>query len=207
MQVQMVIHEVEFVGSFPDQRICPKAKIPEYAFIGRSNVGKSSLINQVMGRKDLAHVSKKPGKTQTLNYYLVNKQWNLVDLPGYGYAVTAKYNRKAWKKMIYNYLEKREQLMCTFLLLDGNIPFQSIDEEFMNWLGERGVPFVIVYTKVDKTKEKEIPEKLEQIETAILKHWESLPQRFITSARDAQGIEEIRQFITQVNEKFNKRRY
>ena len=196
---KMVIHHTDFIGSFPDYRKCPEGGLPEYVFIGRSNVGKSSLINRIMGRKNLAHVSSKPGKTQSINYYMINDSWYLVDLPGYGYAKSSKSERKAWRRMILNYLEKRETLMCTFLLIDGNIPYQKSDREFMAWMGEKGLPFVIVYTKNDKSKSREYSENVKKVEEEMLEEWESLPDRFITSALNNEGIEDIRHFIEKVN--------
>jgi GTP-binding protein len=192
------IQSVEYRGSFPEVALCPKDDRPEFAFIGRSNVGKSSLINALTYRKEVAHTSKKPGKTQLINYFLVNHDWYLVDLPGYGYAKISKKKRKAWEKMIEAYLIKRYSLQCAFVLIDANIPPQEIDVEFINWLGERRIPFVLVYTKTDKSKPKEIEANIAAIREELLKYWHDLPQEFITSSRDATGTEEILTFIEDV---------
>ena len=148
----MEIKYADFVGSYPSLNQCPQSRQPEYAFIGRSNVGKSSLINMITGRKGLAKVSNTPGKTQFINYFQINGNWHLVDLPGYGYARISKSKRAAWEKMIANYLQNRANLVCTFVLLDAYIPPQPIDMEFINWLGEIQIPFVIVYTKTDRIR-------------------------------------------------------
>lgn len=195
----MQITEVTFIGSFPELKACPVAVKPEYAFIGRSNVGKSSLINMLCGKKGLAHVSQKPGKTQFLNFYLINKTWYLVDLPGYGYAKTAKKNRKAWSLMIVDYLLHRESLECAFVLLDANVPPQALDLEFINWLGEHQIPFVLVYTKTDKLKSLQQAENIETIRQALLHSWNELPVEFVTSALHKKGREEMLAFIERVN--------
>lgn len=194
----MNIQSVEYRGSFPEVALCPKDDRPEFAFIGRSNVGKSSLINALTSRKDVAHTSKKPGKTQLINYFLVNHDWYLVDLPGYGYAKISKKKRKAWEKMIEAYLVKRYSLQCAFVLIDGNIPPQEIDVAFINWLGERRIPFVLVYTKTDKSKPHEVEANVATIREELLKYWHDLPQEFITSSREGKGTEEILSFIEEV---------
>ena len=155
------IHEAEFVGSFANERQCPKDNKPEYAFIGRSNVGKSSLINMLCERKSLAKVSNRPGKTQTLNYFLIDKHWYIVDLPGYGYAKISKSKRFEWEKMIEGYLLLRKTLGCAFVLIDLNVPPQQIDIEFVNWMGKMKVPFVLVFTKTDRLKKNGINRNLE----------------------------------------------
>lgn len=178
--------------------LCPKDDRPEFAFIGRSNVGKSSLINALTGRKEVAHTSKKPGKTQLINYFLVNHDWYLVDLPGYGYAKISKKKRKEWEKMIEGYLVKRISLQCALVLIDSNVPPQAADIEFINWLGERHLPFVLVYTKADKSKPKEIDSNIMAFREEMLKYWNALPQEFITSSRERTGTEEILHFIEEV---------
>ncbi len=194
----MKIHGVEYRGSFPKVALCPKDDRPEFAFIGRSNVGKSSLINALTGRKEVAHTSKKPGKTQLINYFLVDQDWYLVDLPGYGYAKISKKKRKEWEKMIEAYLVKRLSLQCALVLIDSNVLPQSIDIEFINWLGERRIPFVLVYTKADKSKPHEIEANIAAFREELLKYWHALPQEFITSSRERSGTDEILNFIEEV---------
>ncbi len=196
---KFIIQEVEYIGSYPSEKQCPQANKPEYAFIGRSNVGKSSLINMLTGRKDLARVSKKPGKTQYLNYYLVNKSWYIVDLPGYGYAHISKKKRQEWEKMIEGFLIKRATLQCAVVLVDSNIPPQKIDVEFMNWLGKMQIPFVICYTKTDRVKPHKLEENLQAIRNELLKYWNELPQQFVTSSNNGIGRAEILSFIKAVN--------
>ena len=195
----MTIKTTEFIGSFEYIDQTPSNDVPEFAFIGRSNVGKSSLINMLVGRKDLAHTSSTPGKTQTMNYFLVNDSWYIVDLPGYGYAKSSKTNRAKWKKMIENYLLKKSSLYCVFVLIDSRIPLQKIDNEFLNWLGTNRIPFVICYTKVDKIKKDMEPIHLETIRSELLQSWEYLPEEFITSVTDKKGKEEILNFIYRIN--------
>ncbi len=198
----MTIVEAVYTASYPKVSMCPPNMIPEYAFIGRSNVGKSSLINMLCDRKDLARTSKKPGKTQMLNYFIIDKAWNIVDLPGYGYAKRSKSKRDEWRKMIEGYLQKRQQLMCAFILLDSNIPPQKIDMEFLNWLGQARVPFAIVYTKTDKLSKDKLESNLNLIRSEILKTWETLPQEFITSSNKRTGKKEILSFIGDLNANF-----
>ncbi len=198
----MQINQAAYAGSFPQESKCPADGKPEYAFIGRSNVGKSSLINMLCGRKNIAHTSGKPGKTQMLNFYLIEDRWYLVDLPGYGYARISKQKRKEWQRMIRDYLVRRRTLQSAFVLIDANIPPQQIDIDFMNQLGEERVPFAIAYTKADKPKPAELEQNIAQIETEILKHWAELPPRFITSANDSRGREELLAYIAQINEQF-----
>ncbi|MFT4761629.1 MAG: GTP-binding protein [Paraglaciecola sp.] len=197
----MEIINSEYIGSFPNETLCPKDRRPEYAFIGRSNVGKSSLINMLCDRKNLARTSKQPGKTQYLNYYSIDKVWHLVDLPGYGYAKISKKKRAEWKEMIYTYFEKREQLNCAMVLVDANIPPQKIDIEFMGVLAERGVPFVIVYTKTDRMTPNQKESNIAKIRKELLNHWTELPQEFITSSNSGEGKEEILEFIDTVNQR------
>lgn len=195
----MIIKDAEYVGSFPSEAKCPTDGLPEYAFIGRSNVGKSSLINMLCERKKLAYISNKPGKTQSLNFYRINDAWYVVDLPGYGYAKISKKTRREWERMIQGYLIKRTTLQCAFVLIDANVPPQANDIEFINWLGEHRIPFVIVYTKLDRMKEDQCDKNIEAIQQALLKHWHALPQQFRTSANKGWGRDEILQFIEQVN--------
>ena len=196
-----MINEAKYIGSFPSEAKCPKDNKPEYAFIGRSNVGKSSLINMLCGRKALARVSKKPGKTQYLNYYLIDQNWYIVDLPGYGYAKISKKKRKEWERMIYGYLQKRLNLQCAFVLIDANIPPQKIDVEFINWLGEIRVPFVLVFTKTDRQHTDKIAKNIEVFGEELLKYWNELPQQFISSAVKRVGQDDILTFIEGVNER------
>ncbi len=180
---------------------CPKDLLPEYAFIGRSNVGKSSLINMLTGRKNIAHISKKPGKTQLLNFYLINGGWYLVDLPGYGYAKISKTQRRKWERMIRDYLVKRQNMQCAFVLIDAMIPPQKIDIDFMNELGELRIPFVIAYTKTDRLKPQELKENLEAIRSELEKYWNALPREFVTSAETGEGRGEVLEFIEEVNQR------
>ena len=196
------INEAMFVGSFPNERLCPKDNKPEYAFIGRSNVGKSSLINMLCNRKDLAKVSNKPGKTQMINYFLVDKEWYLVDLPGYGYAKISKKKRHEWEKMIEGYLLKRQTLGCAFVLIDLNVPPQSIDIEFINWMGKMQVPYVIVFTKTDRLKKNELNKNLKAFRDELHKYWNELPIQFFTSSTKRTGQDELLQFIREINAKF-----
>ena len=195
----MIIREVEFIGSFEHEHQCPTDGLPEYAFIGRSNVGKSSLINALTGRKDIARISSTPGKTQTINYYLINKSWYIVDLPGYGYAKISKTARKKWRGMIERYLDIRRTLQCVFTLIDSRIPLQKIDLEFLNWLGEHRIPFVIAYTKIDKVKKTMRAANIQAIQEGLLDSWEFLPKQFTTSANTGEGSEDILSFIEEIN--------
>ena len=198
----MRIKQAEFIISNTDIKKCPKADIPEYAFIGRSNVGKSSLINMLTERKNLAKVSGKPGKTQLINHFLINKLWYLVDLPGYGYAGVSKSKRYEFAQFIKKYLLKRENLMCLFVLLDSRLKPQAIDLEFIQWLGENSIPFVICFTKQDKLSKKESAENLINYKIELLKSWEELPQIFLSSATKKNGKEDILSFIENTNELF-----
>ena len=195
----MRIKQAEFIISNKDIKKCPKEDMPEYAFIGRSNVGKSSLINMLTERKGLAKVSGKPGKTQLINHFLINKLWYLVDLPGYGYAGVSKTQRYEFAQFIKKYLLKRENLMCLFVLLDSRLKPQSIDLDFMLWLGENGVPFVICFTKQDKLSKKESKENLINYKRELLESWEELPRIFLSSATKNNGKEDILKFIAETN--------
>nr|WP_262904409.1 ribosome biogenesis GTP-binding protein YihA/YsxC [Polaribacter porphyrae] len=178
----------------------PKDRIPEYAFIGRSNVGKSSLINMLMERKDLAKISGKPGKTQLINHFKINDSWFLVDLPGYGYAKVSKKKRQIFQYFIENYFKEREQLVCTFVLIDSRHDPQKIDLEFMRFLGENQLPFCIVFTKADKLGSSKLNKQITSYKKKLLNHWESLPTSFITSSSTGMGRDEFLNFIDDVNE-------
>ena len=195
----MQIKSAEFIKSSPEVNGCPEPTIPEYAFIGRSNVGKSSLINLLTSRKKLAKTSSTPGKTQLINHFLINDNWYLVDLPGYGWAQTSKTNKAAWKKMINTYLEERQNLACVFVLVDSRHEPQKIDLEFMEWLGEAGIPFSIVFTKVDKLGKNQVQSNVAAYKKEMRKTWEELPPTFITSSAERVGGEEILDFIDRIN--------
>ena len=195
----MKIKSADFVISNTDINKCPKELIPEYAFIGRSNVGKSSLINMLTGRKSLAKTSGKPGKTQLINHFKINDNWFLVDLPGYGYAKVSKKNRSIFAKFIYEYLEKRENLICTFVLVDSRHEPQKIDMLFMEWLGQNQIPFVIIFTKMDKLSSSQLNKNIAKYKTEMLKTWEDIPQTFRSSALSGLGKSEILKFIEQTN--------
>jgi len=193
----MIIKSADFLVSSPTHTKCPEPKLPEFAFIGRSNVGKSSLINMLVQRRDLAKVSGTPGKTQTINHFIVNKQWYLVDLPGYGFAKVSRESRWQFGQMIESYLQHRENLMCTFVLLDSRLPLQKNDADFINWVGGKGLPLALVLTKADKLKPAELIKSREAIEQALLQTWESVPPLFVTSAEKKWGRDELLDFIAQ----------
>jgi len=197
----MKVNTAKFIGSFPGIKIMPAGAKPEFAFIGRSNVGKSSLINMLTDHKKLAKVSGTPGKTRDINLFRINDAWDLIDLPGYGYAKHAKSKREAFEHMITEYLLDRENLYCVMVLIDSRIPPQKIDLEFINWLGTNEVPFVIVYTKADKQTKNKTIQNTKQFEKALLQIWEALPQSFITSAVSKDGKDEILTFIGETVEK------
>ena len=178
----------------------PKDRIPEYAFIGRSNVGKSSLINMLMGRKDLAKTSGKPGKTQLINHFKINDNWFLVDLPGYGYAQISKKKRTIFQYFIENYFKERQQLVCTFVLIDSRHDPQKIDLEFMQFLGENKIPFCIVFTKADKLGSSKLNKQIISYKKKLLTSWETLPTSFITSSSTGLGKDEFLEFIATVND-------
>lgn len=196
----MIIRSAEFVASNTEPAKCPAPNKPEYAFIGRSNVGKSSLINRLVAKKKLAKTSSTPGKTQHINHFIINEQWFLVDLPGYGYAKKAKTERSKWAGFIEKYILQRENLICMFVLLDSRHPLQKIDEEFLTWLGENGIPFSIVYTKADKLGKNQVQSNIAVIERDLMKTWETLPSRFLTSAETGTGREELLAFIEECNQ-------
>lgn len=178
----------------------PKDRIPEYAFIGRSNVGKSSLINMLMERKDLAKISGKPGKTQLINHFKINESWFLVDLPGYGYAQVSKKKRVIFQYFIENYFKEREQLVCTFVLIDSRHDPQKIDLDFMQFLGENQIPFCLVFTKADKLGSSKLNKQITSYKKKLLQYWESLPMTFLTSSSTGSGRKEFLDFIDKVNE-------
>lgn len=196
----MVIKSAEFVKSSGKWQDCPEPNIPEYAFIGRSNVGKSSLINAMMNRKDLAKTSQTPGKTQLINHFLVNEEWYLTDLPGYGYARVSKVQRKDFEKLITNYILNRKNLVNLFVLIDVRHTPQKIDIEFIEWCGENGIPFSITFTKSDKLKPNAVLKNVENYKNELLKTWEGLPEIYITSAEKKEGTEAILSFIAKTNE-------
>jgi len=179
---------------------CPNQPLPEYAFIGRSNVGKSSLINMLVQRKSLAKTSGRPGKTQLINHFVINKNWYLVDLPGYGYARVSKKSKKTFQKFITQYFEQRRQLVLAFVLVDIRHEPQPIDVEFMAYLGHQQIPFHIIFTKADKLKPMAQTEAVKKYEQELLNHWEEMPQYFISSSSNGQGREELLQYIDQLNQ-------
>jgi len=195
----MPIHSATFVISSPDVAGCPKSTLPEYAFIGRSNVGKSSLINMLCQNPKLAKTSQKPGKTLLINHFLINGEWHLVDLPGYGFAQTGQKQREQLKKMIERYCLLREQLTNLFVLVDCRLEPQKIDLEFMNWLGENGVPFSIVFTKADKVGKGRLSENIGAYKLRLQETWEELPPIFITSADTGLGKDELITYIEDIN--------
>ena len=196
----MNVAHAEFVVSNTKVDLCPKTNLPEYAFIGRSNVGKSSLINMLCNKKKLAKTSSRPGKTQLINHFLINKKWYLVDLPGYGYARASKTQKKTFQKFIIDYFIKRKELVSAFLLIDLRHNPQPIDMDFLRWLGENFIPFSIVFTKADKINEKDLERKVSDYLLKLEEEWESLPQYFVTSSEKKLGQESILNYIKQTNE-------
>lgn len=195
----MDIKSAEFVISNTDYKKCPETNLPEYAFIGRSNVGKSSLINMLTNIHGLAMTSSKPGKTLLINHFLINKNWHLVDLPGYGYATTGKKMREQLQTIIESYILERSQLTCVFVLVDSRHEPQTIDLDFMAWLGENGVPFALVFTKLDKMSNRVAQENLKQYQEKLSEQWEELPPIFVTSAEKATGRQELLKYIVDIN--------
>ncbi len=195
----MVIRDARFVTSSTQLAQCPPPTLPEYAFIGRSNVGKSSLLNRLTGYGKLAKTSGTPGKTQLINHFLINETWYMVDLPGYGYAKVSQREREKWQQMIRAYLRKRETLACCFVLIDSRLPPQQVDLDFMQYLGEQGIPFVLAFTKADKQSERLTQELVDAYKARLLETWEELPAVFVTSSESGLGREELLDFITQVN--------
>ncbi|HLO91967.1 MAG TPA: ribosome biogenesis GTP-binding protein YihA/YsxC [Lentimicrobium sp.] len=196
----MIIRKAEFISSNTDYRKCPKPDKPEYAFIGRSNVGKSSLINHLLQRKNLARVSATPGKTRLINHFNVNDEWLLVDLPGYGYARISKSEREKWEIMIRDYLLKRTNLMLTFILIDSRIEFKSSDKDMINWFGEKQLPFALAFTKTDKLSSNQLDSNISAIKNELIKQWDELPPMFITSSETGLGCDEIMNYIEQHNQ-------
>ncbi len=195
----MVIKKAEFLMSNTDVSKCPQDERQEYAFIGRSNVGKSSLINMLTGRKGLAMTSSTPGKTQLINHFVINDEWYLVDLPGYGYAQRGKKGREQIEDIIRSYINRRDQLTCLFVLLDCRHEAQKIDLEFMEYLGESGIPFSIIFTKADKISTGKLKENTAAYTAKLLETWEELPPVFLTSSEHKKGKEEILDYIEQIN--------
>ncbi len=198
----MQIKSAEFIVSNQEVEKCPKDNFPEYAFIGRSNVGKSSLINMLTERKSLAKTSGRPGKTQLINHFLINKNWFLVDLPGYGYARVSKSTKKVFQKFITNYFERREQLVLAFVLVDIRHKPQKIDLEFMEWMGQNQIPFSIIFTKADKLKPKAIDRHIDDYKTVMLEMWEEMPSYFVTSSSKSIGKDELLNYIDEINQAF-----
>ena len=200
----MLIKSANFVKSSSKWQECPEPNIAEYAFIGRSNVGRSSLINAMMNKKDLAKTSQTPGKTQLINHFLVNEEWYLTDLPGYGYAKVSKSQRKDFEKLITNYILNRKNLVNLFILVDIRHTPQKIDLEFMEWCAESGIPFSVIFTKADKLKPNAITQNVETYQQKLLETWEELPELYITSAERKEGGENILNFIEHTNEYLRK---
>ncbi|MGC4040422.1 MAG: ribosome biogenesis GTP-binding protein YihA/YsxC [Flavobacterium sp.] len=201
----MKINTAEFIISNSDVSKCPLERLPEYAFIGRSNVGKSSLINMLTGNKNLAKTSGKPGKTQLINHFKINSNWFLVDLPGYGYARVSKKTKEVFQQFITDYFEKREQLVCAFVLIDIRHEAQKIDLEFINYLGEIELPFCIIFTKADKISKTKIDSHIAAYRKSLLaNNWEEMPQYFVTSSLDFTGKEKLLEFIDGVNQEVFK---
>jgi GTP-binding protein len=196
----MKIKSAEFIMSNSNVTKAPQERMPEYAFIGRSNVGKSSLINMLMERKDLAKISGKPGKTQLINHFKVNEEWFLVDLPGYGYASVSKKKRVIFQYFIENYFKEREQLVCTFVLIDSRHDPQKIDLDFMQFLGENQIPFCIVFTKADKLGSSKLNKQITSYKKKLLQFWQTLPTSFLTSSSTGLGRKEFLDFIDGVNQ-------
>ena len=195
-QVETKIYKAEYRGSYSTVEKCPDAAIPEFAFVGRSNCGKSSLINYLCSNPKLAHVSSTPGKTQSINYFLVNERWYWVDLPGYGYAKRSKTQREAWDKMLKSYISKRKQLAYIFQLVDSRIPPQKNDLEMISYYGEAGLPFVIVFTKADKPNSPEIRKNINSWKEQLAKDWEELPPLMLSSSSQNRGKEQIYEFVS-----------
>lgn len=196
----MQIKNARFIVSSPEYQKCPKPDFSEFAFIGRSNVGKSSLINMLTDRKNLAKTSNTPGKTQLINHFMINENWYLVDLPGYGFAKISKSIRKKWEGMIQNYLLHRTNLLSTFILIDSRLEPQKIDLEFISWMGEKGKPFALLFTKTDKPSKSQLALNIEKYKNVLLEQWEELPVSILTSAKTSRGKEDILQYIDQVSQ-------
>ena len=197
-----MIKNAKFIISSTDYKKSPQPTLPEYAFIGRSNVGKSSLINSIVNQKNLAKVSSKPGKTQLINHFLIDDKWYLVDLPGFGYAKISKTKRQEFQKMTSNYLSYRDNLMCLFVLIDLRLKPQIIDQNFMQWLAIAKIPFKIVFTKSDKVNKNSVTKNIKKYKEYMRKEWEEIPEIFITSSLKKTGLIEIENFINQTNKLF-----
>lgn len=200
----MTVKSAVFVQSTTDWKKCPSADFPEYAFIGRSNVGKSSLINMLVQNGKLAKTSSKPGKTQTINHFLINKDWYLVDLPGYGYASISKSMREKWQKMISDYLRFRENLQIVFVLIDSRLDPQNIDLEFIDNLGENGIPFALIFTKTDKLSVGKAQGNIQRYKNRLMETWEELPYIIASSAATGKGRENILSYIERINQQYNQ---
>ncbi len=198
----MIVKSAEFICSNTQVSKLPPPVKPEYAFIGRSNVGKSSLINMLTGKKGLAKTSQTPGKTQLINHFLINDNWYIVDLPGYGYARISKSKKEDWNKFIRTYLDKRESLQCVMVLIDSRLEPQKIDVEFCNWLGEKGLSFVLVFTKADKQSSIKTDQNIAKFKKALLTTFEEVPPIFVTSSETQNGRDEVLGFINEVNGSF-----
>jgi len=196
----MEIKKAEYIAGYTDPDKLPQEPVPEYAFIGRSNVGKSSLINMLTGKKNLAKTSSTPGKTQLINLFKVNDDWYLTDLPGYGYAKTSKSKRRDFQKMIRDYLKKRRNLVNVFVLVDSRLEPQKIDLEFMEWLGRNRIPFSIVFTKLDKLSSNQVAKNIKRYQRKMAEKWESMPKTFKTSAVTGIGRKEILDYVEKLNE-------
>jgi GTP-binding protein len=201
----MQINKAEFIGSCTEVSKCPAPDKPEFAFIGRSNVGKSSLINMLTNSKKLAKTSVTPGKTQTINHFLINSSWYLVDLPGYGYASVSKSTRARFGQMIENYVLKRHNLACLFILIDSRLPPQAIDLDFIEWAGSKEIPLGILFTKIDKVSRSELQKNVKRYETTLLQRWEELPTTVLTSSEKKDGKEEVLVLIEDLIAEFNAR--
>ncbi len=198
----MKINQADFTISSPDVNKCPDPNKPEYAFIGRSNVGKSSLINMLTGRKNLAKISSTPGKTMLINHFIINKEWFLVDLPGYGFAKRSKSERLKWEKMIKKYILNRTSMLTLFVLVDMRIAPQQIDLDFIEWLGVSNIPFVITFTKADKLKINQVTTNLSNYKKKLSEAWEEMPQMIVTSSSTEMGRDELLDYIETTNKVF-----
>ena len=201
----MIVKSIKYLQSVVEWNKCPPPSLPEYAFIGRSNVGKSSLINMLGNNRNLAKISSHPGKTQTINHFLVNNQWYLVDLPGYGYASISKTLRANWVKMIRDYIVLRENLQLLFVLIDSRIEPQKNDLDFINQLGEMNSPFSIIFTKSDKVSNNKVDENVSAFKQKMLENWEELPPVFISSSKTGKGKDDILNYIDEINNQYFKR--
>ena len=200
----MIVKNAEFLISNSDVKKCPDTSLPEYAFIGRSNVGKSSLINMLTNRRKLAMISSKPGKTRLINHFLINNSWHLVDLPGYGFTKTGQSSRNQFSKIIQDYVLKREQLTLLFVLIDSRLEPQKIDTDFINWAGENGIPLSVIFTKADKVSKSKASNNIELFNNELFKTWEELPVEFITSSKEQLGKEELLNYINDINQDLSK---